>query len=50
MFCSENNINIQVQENTGNNVGRQMVDENIYSDSPIHQWQSTEQHSSVVLR
>lgn len=45
---SGNNINIQVQENSGNNVGGQFGDGNMYSDSPIHQVQSTEQDSRVV--
>ncbi len=47
---SGNNINVQVQENTGNNVGGQSGDGegNMYSDSPIHQDQSTKQGSRVV--
>ncbi|WP_415311070.1 PKD domain-containing protein [Candidatus Nitrosocosmicus sp. FF01] len=48
IFGSGNNINIQVQENSGNNVGGQSGDDNMYSDSPILQDQSTEQNSSVV--
>ncbi len=45
---SGNNINIQVQKNTGDNVGGQSDDGNMYSDSPIFQGQSTSQDSSVV--
>jgi hypothetical protein len=48
---SGNNINMQVQENSGNNVAGQSGngnEENIYSDSPIFQEQSTEQDSSVI--
>ena len=45
---SGNNINIQVQENSGNNVGDNLVVETMYSDSPIFQEQSTEQDSQVV--
>ena len=46
---SGNNINIQVQENSGNNVGGQSGgDGNSYSDFPIFQGQSTSQDSSVV--
>ena len=43
-----NNINIQVQENAGNNVGGRSGFGGSYSDSPIHQGQSTNQDSSVV--
>ena len=46
---SGNNMNIQVQENSGNNVGGQSGDGETYSDSPIHQGQSTEQDSSVIF-
>jgi hypothetical protein len=43
---SGNNINIQVQENSGNNVGGQSgSDESMYSDPPILQEQSTQQDS-----
>ena len=47
---SGNNINIQVQENSRNNVGSQSGGDNgnMYSDSPIHQRQSTNQDSSVT--
>jgi len=46
---SGNNINIQVQENCGNNAGGQASgDGEMYSDSPIFQEQSTKQDSSVV--
>ena len=45
---SGNNINIQVQKNSGNNVGGQSGEGNMYSDSPIFQGQSTEQDSQVV--
>ena len=46
---SGNNINIQVQENTGNNVGGQSGENGqLYLDSPIVQEQSTDQDSSVV--
>lgn len=45
---SGNNINMQVQENTGNNVGGQSGNGQMYSDSPILQEQSTEQDSSVI--
>ena len=48
IFSSSNYINIQVQENSGNNVGGQSGDGVSYSDSPIHQGQSTNQDSSVV--
>ena len=44
-----NNINIQVQENSGNNAGGQSGGNGeMYSDSPIFQGQSTKQDSSVV--
>ena len=45
---SGNNINIQVQENAGNNVGGQSGFGGSYSDSLIHQGQSTNQDSRVV--
>ena len=45
---SGNNINIQVQENFGNDIGGQSGLEGTYSDSPIHQGQSANQDSSVV--
>lgn len=46
---SGNNVNIQVQENSGSNVGGQSGSgEGTYSDSPILQGQSTEQGSQVV--
>jgi hypothetical protein len=45
---SGNNINLQVQENTGNNVGGQSGNGNMYSDSPIFQGESTNQDSQVV--
>ena len=45
---SGNNINIQVQENSGNNAGGQSGSGDNNSDSPIHQGQSTEQNSHVV--
>jgi hypothetical protein len=45
---SGNNINMQAQENTGNNVGEQSGNGKMYSDSPIFQGQSTEQDSNVV--
>ena len=45
---SGNNINIQVQENSGNNVGGQSGSGETYSDSPILQGQSTKQDSNVV--
>ncbi len=48
ILVSGNNINIQVQENAGNNVGGQSGFGGSYSDSPIHQGQSTNQDSSVV--
>ena len=45
---SGNNINIQIQKNSGNNIGGQSGFGGTYSDSPIHQGQSTNQDSSVV--
>ena len=45
---SGNNINIQVQENSGNNVGAQSGFGEKYSDSPIFQEQSKEQDSQVI--
>ncbi len=45
---SGNNVNIQIQENSGHNSGGQSGDANLYSDSPIFQGQSTEQDSKVV--
>ena len=45
---SGNNVNIQVQKNSGNNVDAQSGFGGMYSDSPIHQGQSTKQDSQVV--
>ncbi|WP_458720649.1 hypothetical protein [Candidatus Nitrosocosmicus sp. R] len=48
---SGNNVNIQVQENSENNVDGQSGyanEGNMYSDSPLHQRQSTNQNSSVI--
>ena len=45
---SGNNINIQIQENSGNNVGGQSGFGGTYSDSPIFQGQTTEQNGSVI--
>jgi len=45
---SGNNINIQVQENSGNNAGGQSGGAELYSDAPILQSQSTEQDSTVI--
>ena len=45
---SGNNVNVQVQENSGNNAGGQSGFGGTYSDSPIFQGQSTEQDSQVV--
>ena len=45
---SGNNINIQVQENSGNNVSAQSGFGGTYSNSPILQDQSTKQNSNVV--
>ena len=45
---SGNNINIQVQENFGNDIGGQSDLGGTYSDSPIHQGQYANQDSSVV--
>lgn len=45
---SGNNINLQVQENYGNNVGGQSGSDQTYSDSPTLQSQSTEQDSKVI--
>ena len=45
---SGNNINIQVQENSGNNADAQSDDGNMYSDSPIFQSQSSKQDSQVI--
>jgi YVTN family beta-propeller protein len=45
---SGNNVNIQVQKNSGNNVGGQSGFGETYSDSPILQDQSTKQDSHVV--
>ena len=42
---SGNNMNIQVQDNSGNNAGGQSGFGGTYSDSPIFQGQSTEQDS-----
>lgn len=46
---SGNNINIQVQENSGNIAIGQSGNGNMYSDSPIFQGQSTEQDSQVNI-
>ncbi len=48
IITSDNKLNIQVQENTGNNVGRQSGLGNMYSDLPILQGQSTDQDSQVI--
>lgn len=45
---SGNNVNIQVRENSGNNVGAQSGFGGTYSDSPILQDQSTEQRSQAI--
>ena len=45
---SGKNINVQVQENSGNIEGGQSGAGNMYSDSPIFQGQSTEQDSQVI--
>ena len=45
---SGKNINIQVQENSGNIAGGQSDAGNMYSDSSIFQGQSTEQDSKVI--
>ena len=45
---SGNNINIQVQENSGNNADAQSGDGDIYSDSPMFQSQSSKQDSQVI--
>jgi hypothetical protein len=45
---SGNNINIQVQENSGNNAVGQSRNGQMYSDESIFQRQSTSQDSSVV--
>jgi YVTN family beta-propeller protein len=45
---SGNNVNIQVQKNSGNNVAGQSSFGGTYSDSPILQDQSTKQDSNVV--
>ena len=45
---SGNNINIQVQKNSGNNVGGQSGNGVSYPDSSIYQGQSTKQQSGVV--
>ena len=45
---SGNNVNIQVQENSGNSVAGQHGGGEIYSDSPIFQGQSTEQDTQVI--
>ena len=42
ILSSGNNINIQIQQNSGNNVGEQSGERNMYSDSPIFHGQSTE--------
>ena len=43
-----NNINTQVQVNSGNNAGRQSDAGNMYSGSPIFHGQSTEHDSQVI--
>ncbi len=43
-----NNINTQVQVNSGNNAGPQSDAGNMYSGSPIFQGQSTEHDSQVI--
>jgi YVTN family beta-propeller protein len=45
---SGNNFNFQIQENSGNNVGGQYGNGQMYSDESIFQGQSTQQDSSVV--
>jgi len=45
-----NNVYIQIQDNTGSNVGGPSGDNNrnMYSGGPIHQGQSTEQDSHII--
>ncbi len=45
---SGNNVNIHIQENSGNNGGGQYGNGQMYSDESIFQGQSTAQDSSVV--
>jgi len=45
---SGKNINVQIQENSGNNADAQSDDGNMYSDSPIFQSQSSKQDSQVI--
>jgi YVTN family beta-propeller protein len=45
---SGNNFNFQIQENSGNNVGGQSGNGQLYSDESIFQGQSTDQDSNVV--
>lgn len=53
IHSSGNNINIQVQGNTGNDVEGQSGgdgDDHMYSDSPILQEQLAHQASSVISK
>jgi hypothetical protein len=45
---SGNNFNFQIQENSGNNVGDQYGNNQMYSDESVYQGQSTEQYNSIV--
>ena len=45
---SGKNINVQVQENSGNIAGGQSGAGNLYSDSPIFQGKSTDQEGQVI--
>ena len=45
---SGNNVNIQVQKNSGKNIGGQSGFGGTYSDSPILQDQLTKQDSNIV--
>jgi hypothetical protein len=48
MLGSGKNINVRLQENSGNIAGGQSGAGNMYSDSPIFQGQSTEQDSQAI--
>lgn len=48
IISSGNNINVQLQENTGNDAGGQLGNGNSHSDENIFQGQSVNQDSSVV--
>lgn len=48
ILYSGNNVNIQIQQNSGNNAGGQSDYGGTYSDSSLQQAQSTEQDSQVV--